>query len=81
MTFNEEINLDRQTKYRELIKQVTESEWERQHSQVMLLKHYLENDQRRLIEKVLPNRYALSSVDVQPVAVKIIVNEGGTSDL
>jgi superfamily II DNA or RNA helicase len=81
LTFNEEINLDRQTKYRELIKQVSESEWERQHSQVMLLKQYLENDQKRLIEKVLPNRYALSSVDVQPVAVKIIVNEGDTSDL
>ncbi|KAF5418607.1 MAG: RNA polymerase-associated protein RapA [Candidatus Methanogaster sp.] len=81
LTFYEEINLERHTKYRELLKQVSDADWERQHSQVMLLKQYLENDRKRLIEKVLPLRYALSSIDVQPAAVKIIVNGGGLSDL
>jgi hypothetical protein len=81
LTFYEEINRERQAKYRELLKHVSDADWERQHSQVMLLKQYLENDQKRLIEKVLPLRYALASVDVQPAAVKIIVNEGGVSDL
>lgn len=81
LTFNEEINLERQDKYRELSKQASEAEWERQHSQVMLLKQQLESDQKRLIEKVLPLRYTLSSVDIQPAAVKIIVKEGGLSAL
>lgn len=80
LTFNEEINLERQSKYRELLKQVSEAVWERQHSQVILLKQYLENDQKRVIEKVLPLRYSLSSVDIQPAAIKIIVKEGGLSD-
>jgi hypothetical protein len=79
LTFNEEINLERQANYRELSKQASEAEWERQHSQVMLLKQQLESDQKRLIEKVLPLRYTLSSVDIQPAAVKIIVKEGGLS--
>ena len=81
LTFNEEINLERQANYRELSKMASEAEWERQHSQVMLLKQQLESDQKRLIEKVLPLRYTLSSVDIQPAAVKIIVKDGGLSAL
>ena len=52
---------------------------ERQHTQVMLLKNRLESEKERLLEKVLPKRYSLSSVDVQPVGIKVIVQQRGTN--
>ena len=49
---------------------------QQQHSHSMLLKQRLEAEKKRILERVLPNRFELSSVDVQPIAVKIIVQEG-----
>lgn len=50
--------------------------WEQQHSNNVILKNRLEAEKERILHRVLPKRFSLSSVDVQPVAVKVIVQEG-----
>ncbi|MBU7017305.1 MAG: DEAD/DEAH box helicase family protein [Theionarchaea archaeon] len=50
--------------------------WEQQHSNNMVLKERLEAEKNRILERVLPSRFTLSSVDVQPIAAKIIVRKG-----
>jgi len=76
LTFSKEKNIERQRYKKEVEEKLSDAEWERQHSQVMVLKKRLESEKERIIEKVLPNRYRLSSVDVQPVAVCMIVQKG-----
>jgi superfamily II DNA or RNA helicase len=73
LTFSEEKNQERRKHLKELQEKVSDVEWERQHTQVMILKQRLEADKDRILTKVLPDRYSLASVDVQPVAVKFIV--------
>jgi hypothetical protein len=76
ITFNEELNRENQERYTKLLTTLAELEWERRNSQITMLKGYLSSEEKRIIEKVLPQRYALSTVDVQPAAMKIIVNGG-----
>jgi superfamily II DNA or RNA helicase len=77
LTFSEEKNLERQRYKREIEVKLSDAEWERQHTQVMLLKQRLESEKERLLDKVLPRRYSLSSIDVQPIAVKVILQQRG----
>ncbi len=75
LTFSEENNLERKQHLRAVEDKVSDAEWERQHTQIMLLKQRLESEKERLLDRVLPRRYSLSSVDVQPVAVKVILQQ------
>ena len=76
MTFSEEKNRERRERLKELEGRLSDEEWERQHTQVMLLKQRLESERERVLTKVLPKRYQVATVNVQPVAVKILVREG-----
>ncbi|MBU4501155.1 MAG: DISARM system SNF2-like helicase DrmD [Nanoarchaeota archaeon] len=79
LTFSEERNLERRMRAREFREKVSDAEWERQHTQVKILKQRLEDEKERILGQVLPNRFSLASVDVQPVAVKTLVRQGGVS--
>lgn len=76
MTFSEEKNRERKERLKELEGRLSDEEWERQHTQVMLLKQRLEAERERVLTKVLPKRYQVATVNIQPVAVKILVREG-----
>ena len=37
--------------------------------------NYLERERDRMMEKILPKRYSLASVDLQPLAIEYVVDE------
>ena len=78
LTFDEELNELYQQEYLELKEKVSDAEWERFHSHVELLKERLSIERVRVIERVLPNRYALAAdgIEVFPVGVHIVVSHG-----
>jgi len=69
-TFDEEENRRRREHLRQLGNELTEAEWQRQHSQLELLREQLERDRDRLLNIAIPKRYGLARVDVQPVGVE-----------
>ena len=75
-TFYSYLNREHQNKRDELRVALAAAEWERQHSQIVLLKKRLEAERERILERVIPDRYSLSSVDVWPVAVRFVVRGG-----
>ena len=75
-TFYSYLNREHQNKRDELRVALADAEWERQHSQIVLLKRRLEAERERVLERVIPDRYSLSSVDVWPVAVRFVVRGG-----
>jgi uncharacterized membrane protein YheB (UPF0754 family) len=54
-----------------------ELEWDLAHSHLERMKQLVVNEQTRIIEKVLPKRYTLATVDVQPLAIEYIVRSTG----
>jgi superfamily II DNA or RNA helicase len=54
-----------------------EMEWELEHTYIERMKQLVVREQERVLEKVLPRRYALATVDVQPLAVEYIVHHSG----
>jgi superfamily II DNA or RNA helicase len=62
--------------YQEKKEKFLNAMWEQQHSNNMILRDRLEVERERILQRVLPSRFRLSSVDVQPVAVKVIIKEG-----
>lgn len=73
LTFNEEVNRENEERYNNLLQTLSEAEWQRQYQQITALKQYLISEEKRIVEKVLPQRCSVATVDVQPAAVKIIV--------
>lgn len=69
-TFDEEENLRRRDNLRQLERELSEAEWQRQHSQLQLLREQLENERDRLLKYAIPKRYTLARADVQPVGVE-----------
>jgi len=79
LTFSEEINAEHRRKVQELRERLSEEEWQRQHTHIEMLIQRLDDEERRIIDRVLPNRYTLDDdgVEVLPVAVHILLNQKG----
>jgi hypothetical protein len=69
-SFDPEINQAHQERYQALQTRLEEAEFERQHSHLALLKDRLIRDRDRLLNHLLPRRYTLARVDVQPIGVE-----------
>jgi Helicase conserved C-terminal domain len=52
-------------------------EWDLAHSYLERMKMLVLSEQKRILEQVLPRRYALATVDLQPLAVEYLVRSGG----
>jgi hypothetical protein len=75
MTFNEEINEENRLHY-EMVKQIySDAQWETQRKNVEVMINELDQERKRMLERVLPNRYSLSDsgIQVQTAAVEIVV--------
>jgi hypothetical protein len=79
LTFSEDLNQQYRQKYDELKEKLSDADWERQHSHVEMLKQRLAYEEKRIIERVLPRRFALDDegVEVLPIAVQVLVNTVG----
>lgn len=79
LTFSEELNAEHRRRVQDLRERLSEEDWQRQHSHIELLKQRLDEEERRIIERVLPNRYSLDEdgVEVLPVAVHVLLNQRG----
>ena len=73
LTFDPEINLENRLRVDDLKADI---EFQRQSNHVAILKERLEKEEERVIQRVLPRRYALEEegVEVMPVAVHILVS-------
>ena len=52
-------------------------EWDLAHSYLERMKALVLTEQKRILEQVLPRRYALATVDLQPLAVEYLVRGAG----
>jgi ERCC4-related helicase len=52
-------------------------EWDLAHTYLERMKALVLGEQQRILEQVLPKRYALATVDLQPLAVEYIVRSAG----
>jgi len=79
LTFSEELNAEHRRRVAELRERISEEEWQRQHSHIELLIQRLDEEERRIIERVLPNRYTLDDegIEVLPVAIHVLLNQKG----
>jgi hypothetical protein len=69
-TFDPDENLARRQRFQNLQTELEAAEFELQHSHLVLLKGRLTSDRDRLLTHLLPRRYTLARVDVQPVGVE-----------
>ena len=72
LTFIEEDRLAIEEKVRDLERKLETAEWERQQSHIEQLKALLRIEQERTLDKILPRRYSLARVEIQPVAIEYI---------
>jgi len=79
MTFSEDINSRNRQIVQDLRRALTEEDFERRKGHIQLLKDRLEEEKKRILEKVLPKRYSLpeDGIDIQVMGVKVIVDGGG----
>ncbi len=79
MTFSEDINSRNRQIVQDLKRALTEEDFERRKGHIQLLKDRLEDEKKRILEKVLPKRYSLpeDGIDIQVMGVKVIVDGGG----
>ncbi len=79
MTFSEEINSQNRQIVQDLKRSLTAEDFERRKGHIQLLKDRLEEEKKRILEKVLPKRYSLpeDGIDIQVMGVKVIVDGGG----
>ncbi len=56
---------------------VQELEWQLEHNHIDRMKLLVTAEQQRIIKNVLPKRYALATVDVQPLTVEYVVRSTG----
>ena len=52
-------------------------EWDQAHTYIERMKALVIGEQKRILEQVLPRRYALATVDLQPLAIEYIVRSAG----
>lgn len=79
-TFSEEINRQHEEEYQRQKAELEDAEWAlRQRTHIDLLRIRLEQERERVLERVLPNRYALDDdgVEVIPVGVRVLIPAGG----
>lgn len=50
-------------------------EWQAYHSDTARLKRLLESEQKRMLEGVLPKRYELAWIDLQPLAIEYVIRD------
>lgn len=82
LTFSEDINRIHREQLDELKSKKLDAEWERQHGHVELLKRRLQKERKRVLEKLLPDRYSLDpdGIDVLAVGVQILTSMEGKSE-
>jgi len=56
---------------------VQELEWQLEHNHIDRMKQLVAAEQKRILKNVLPKRYALATVDVQPLTVEYVVRSTG----
>ena len=78
MTFSEEKNSRNRQIVNDLKRALTEEDFERRKGHIQLLKDRLEDEKKRILEKVLPKRYSLpeDGIDIQVMGVKVIIDGG-----
>ncbi|MFW6118831.1 MAG: DISARM system SNF2-like helicase DrmD [Planctomycetota bacterium] len=59
-----------------LERQVRELEWEVYHSHVEELRRFLKEERERTVQELLPKRYSMASLNLQPMAVQYLVPDG-----
>lgn len=77
-TLSEAVNRRRMQDYDALRARLEDAEWaRRQQSHLDLLRERLEQERVRVVEQVLPNRFALDDdgVEIYPIAVRVLVPE------
>jgi len=79
LTFSDEENKRRRDRLRQVKEQFDEALWQRQHNVIELLKKRLEGQRDRILNEVLPRRFKVTSVEVQPVGVQFLVSNQETS--
>jgi len=52
-------------------------EWEVMHSHIEQMKQLLERERTRMLDVVLPRRFKLASIDLQPLTIEYMVRDGG----
>lgn len=57
--------------------QVRDLEWEVMHSHIEQMKELLVRERTRMLDVVLPKRFSLASINLQPLAVEYIVRDEG----
>lgn len=75
-TLSEEVNRRRKQEFEALRARLEDAEWaRRQQSHLDLLRDRLEQERARVVEQVLPNRFALDDdgVEIFPIAVRVLV--------
>jgi len=55
-------------------------EWEVMHSHIEQMKQLLERERKRMLETILPKRFTLVSLDLQPLTVEYIVSDDRRDD-
>jgi len=82
LTFSEDRNRQHRQRLKEIQEKMSDAEWERQHSHVKVLKERLEKEKVRMLESILPRRFALADdgIEVQVAGVKVILNDKGGED-
>ncbi len=70
---------DIQIEQLETEQRLQEMEWQLEHNYIDRMKSLVQEEQTRIIQEVLPRRYALATVDVQPLTVEYIVRVSGSS--
>lgn len=54
-------------------------EWDLAHTYIERMKTLVLGEQKRILEQVLPRRYALATIDLQPLAIEYIVRSTGNA--
>jgi len=65
--------MERMERRTQLEQQRQELYYQQAYSHLALMKQLVERERERILQKVLPKRYALAAVDVQPLALEYIV--------
>jgi hypothetical protein len=68
-----DIEMERMERRTQLEQQRQELYYQQAYSHLALMKQLVERERERILQKVLPKRYALAAVDVQPLALEYIV--------
>ena len=77
LTFFAEENALRRQRATELESKIEQAEFERANAHRERLRHRLEGERNRMLNTILPRRFSLNRLQLTPVAVELVVPEGG----